>query len=55
MMAMSDLAVVGDANAVLDELERLLPSECEPPPGGSPGTPVRSGTRVVDGDRDRDG
>jgi hypothetical protein len=54
MMQMSDLAVVSDANAVLDELHRLLsqPSrpECAATPVGTSGTPARSGTRVGNGD-----
>lgn len=42
MMQMSDLAIVSDANAVLEELHRLLGSEC----GATPSTPARPSTRV---------
>jgi len=50
MMQMADLAVVSDANAVLDELQRLLSPECGATPVGTSGTRARSDTRVGDGD-----
>jgi electron transfer flavoprotein alpha subunit len=48
MMQMSDLAVVSDANAVLDELQQLLSSECGAIRNGALGPRERSGNRMGD-------